>query len=141
MSQANYSSLRGALVEFRSRVEGIQFLQLIPQALRPIWRRWLTLEILTGRIAAPGFEENPESGLAVNWYPPGLPWVDPVKDAQAEVDLIAAGLKSRRQAVAERGYDVAVLDQEIADDKARELRLGLSFSVAPPTPPPGEPIP
>ncbi len=39
--------------------------------------------------------------------------------------------KSRRQAVAERGYDVAALDTEIAADRARENLLGLNFSMAP----------
>jgi lambda family phage portal protein len=130
-SQANYSSLRAALVEYRRRVEQIQFHCLIPQALTPIWRRWLTLEILAGRIDAAGFENDPESFLGVEWYPPPMPWVDPLKDAEAEVALIAAGLKSRRQSVAERGWDVATLDREIEADRAREQSLGLNFSTAP----------
>jgi lambda family phage portal protein len=137
LSQANYSSLRAALVEFRRRIEQIQYHQLIPQLLRPVWRRWLTLEILAGRIDAPGFEDDPEAWLSVDWYPPGFPWVDPLKDAEAEVALIAAGLKSRKQSVAERGYDVVQLDAEIAADHAREKALGLNFSVAPPVTPPG----
>ena len=134
MSQANYSSLRASLIEFRSRVEQLQFHILVPQLLRPVWRRWLTLEILAGRIDAPGFENDPESWLGAEWYPPAFPWVDPLKDAEAEVALIQAGLKSRRQAVAERGYDVAALDAEIAADHAREKALGLDFNPVPPAP-------
>jgi capsid protein len=38
-----------------------------------------------------------------------------------------AGLKSRTQALAERGYDAEQVDAEIAADKAREKALGLSF--------------
>ena len=36
---------------------------------------------------------------------------------------IDAKLKSRTQAVAERGYDAAQVDQEIAEDQQREERL------------------
>jgi capsid protein len=41
-----------------------------------------------------------------------------------------AGLKSRTQALAERGYDAEQVDAEIPADKARETSLGLSFRSA-----------
>ena len=50
-----------------------------------------------------------------------------MKDARAEIEQIDAGLKSRTQALAERGYDAEQVDAEIAADKAREKSLGLSF--------------
>jgi lambda family phage portal protein len=127
LSQANYSSLRSSMVSWNRRREQVQFHVLAPQLLTPIWKRWFTLEILSGRIDAPGFADDPESWLAVEHYPSPLDWVDPEKDAKAEVALIAAGLKSRRQAVAERGYSVESLDAEIAADQQRETQLGLSF--------------
>jgi lambda family phage portal protein len=92
LSQANYSSLRAGLVQWKRRLEQIQFHVLVPQLLTPIWRRWLTLEILANRIDAPGFAEDPASWLSVEWYPPPLDWVDSEKDAKAEAELIAAGL-------------------------------------------------
>ncbi len=130
LSQANYSSTRAALIEFRARIDQSQFHVHIPQWLRPIYRRWLTLEVLAGRIEAPGFESDPESWLAVEFYPPAQGFIDPLKDAEGEAEAIAAGLKSRRQAVAERGYNIEVLDAEIAADKAREKKLGISFDTA-----------
>jgi capsid protein len=56
--------------------------------------------------------------------------VDPLKDARAEIEQIEAGLKSRTQALAERGYDAEQVDAEIAADKAREKSLGLIFGSA-----------
>ena len=67
------------------------------------------------------------SYLACAWLPPKWEWVDPLKDARAEIEQIEAGLKSRTQALAERGYDAEQVDAEIAADKAREQSLGLSF--------------
>jgi capsid protein len=57
-----------------------------------------------------------------------MQWVDPLKDAEATATMIAGGLKSRRQAVAELGYDVEALDAEIAADRQREAAMGLSFT-------------
>ena len=128
LTQANYSSLRAGLVEFRSRVEAVQFGIVVHQLCRPIWERFVTMAVLTGAIEAPDFETRIEDYLAAEWYPPAQAWVDPQKDAEAEAIAIATGLKSRRQSVAERGYDIEELDAEIAADRAREKALGLDFT-------------
>ena len=62
--------------------------------------------------------------------------MDPLKDARAEIEQIEAGLKSRTQALAERGYDAEQVDAgdrrsasgQIAADRAREQTLGLVFN-------------
>ncbi|PKP67957.1 MAG: phage portal protein, partial [Alphaproteobacteria bacterium HGW-Alphaproteobacteria-5] len=67
----------------------------------------------------------------------------PLKDANAEIAQIEAGLKSRTQAIAERGYDAEQVDAEIARERQRERRLGLDFrrpgSAAPAPGAPGAP--
>ena len=65
--------------------------------------------------------------LAANWLPTKWDWVDPLKDANAEIAQIEAGLKSRTQAIAERGYDAEQVDREIAAERTRERALGLDF--------------
>ena len=45
----------------------------------------------------------------------------------AQIAQIDAGLKSRTQAIAERGYDAEQVDAEIARERVRERRLGLDF--------------
>ncbi|MBN8957923.1 MAG: phage portal protein, partial [Rhizobiales bacterium] len=45
-------------------------------------------------------------------------------------EQIRAGLKSRSQSIAERGYDIEEVDAAIAADRAREERLGLAFDSA-----------
>lgn len=131
LSGANYSSLRAGLVEWRQRIEQIQYQTIIPQMIRPVWERWIEHGNLTGELDSPDVTSD---FATAEFYPPAQPWVDPLKDAEAEQTLIAAGLKSRRQAVAQQGYDVEALDAEIAADHAREAALGLNFTAAAPKP-------
>jgi lambda family phage portal protein len=123
MGSVNFSSARVGLIAFRRRLEQWQGL-FTHMALRPIYRRWLTLEILSGRIDV----ELNERTLNHRWIPPKSVWVDPLKDVQAEVLAINSGLLSRRESVGARGYSIEELDQEIASDKAREKALGISFA-------------
>ncbi|HMQ91514.1 MAG TPA: phage portal protein [Amaricoccus sp.] len=108
MTSVNYSSARAALIPFYRRVEATQYNAIVPQLLTPLWRRVV-------------------GDVPVQWLPPKPVQVDPAKDVQATVAEISAGLTSRAKAVAERGWSVAELDREIADDRAREASLGLAF--------------
>jgi lambda family phage portal protein len=129
VANANYSSLRAALLEWRTRIEALQYNVIIPQLVRPVWEKWLAFAELTG-VIPDGIDTTAE------FYPPAQYWIDPLKDAEAQQTMIASGLMSRRQAVAQQGYDVSVLDAEIAADRAREQALGLNFATRP-APAPG----
>jgi lambda family phage portal protein len=122
LSQANYSSLRAALVEFRTRLEQLQHSVIVHQFCRPIWRAWIVTEVLAGRLAG-----DLEELLSCEWITPATPWVDPQKDAEAARLALAGGLTSRRRVVASLGWDVEALDAEIAADRERERALGLTF--------------
>ncbi|MDP4033137.1 MAG: phage portal protein, partial [Pseudorhodobacter sp.] len=114
LSDANYSSLRAGLLPFRQRVEQVQYHCLVPQLLNPVWR------IVTRWAAAVGdfaeFEADPRRFLSCEWLPPRPLQVDPLKDVQATVAELEAGLTSRKKAVAERGWALPDLDAEIAAD-------------------------
>ncbi len=126
LSQANYSSLRAALVEFRTRLEQLQYSIIVHQLCRPIWRAWIVTEVLAGRLVG-ALDEL----LDVEWITPAAPWVDPQKDAVAASEQLAAGLTSRRRVVASLGWDIEQLDAEIAADRDRARALGLAFPFIP----------
>jgi lambda family phage portal protein len=131
LTQANYSSLRAGLVEWRRRVEALQHGVVVFQFCRPVWRNWLLLRALSGAADMQGYFAAPARYESARWITPRFDWIDPLKDAEAETAAIAAGLMSRRQAVAARGEDIERLDQEIADDNARAERLKLTFAPQP----------
>lgn len=129
LSQVNFSSIRAGLLEFRRRVEAIQNNVIIFQFCRPVWERWLTAAALSGEVDARGFARDPRAFMAAKWITPRKEFVDPLKDARAEIESINAGVMSRREAVAARGWDIEQLDAEISTDHQRAKRLGLQFGV------------
>ena len=138
MLKANYSNSRLALLEFRRRIEAWQHAVMVHQLCRAVWQRWMDMAVMSGGLVIPGYEKSRAIPQACSWLPPKWDWVDPMKDARAETEQIDAGLKSRTQALAERGFDAEQVDAEIAADKAREKSLGLVFGSPPPMPP-GDP--
>lgn len=112
LGEANYSSARVGLLEFRRRAEMLQRNLIEAKLLRPLWRRWIDLGRLSGAI------EIDRAGLSdyrsVRFVPPGWQWVDPKNEVQSEIAAINAGIKSREEVVAGRGRDVDELDEEIA---------------------------
>jgi lambda family phage portal protein len=127
MVKGNFSNSRLALIEFRRRVSAWQHSVMVYQLCRPVYARWMDVAMLSGALNLPGFEADRSRLLAADWLPTKWNWVDPLKDANAEIAQIEAGLKSRSQAIAERGYDAEQVDREIAAERARERALGLDF--------------
>ena len=122
-----YSSIRAGLIEFRRRVEQLQHNIVVYQFCRPVWERFVRLAVLAGDLPAHDFDKNTAAYLGCQWLPPKFDYVDPKKDVEAEILAIDAGLKSRTQAISERGYDAENIDAEIAADKERADALGLCF--------------
>lgn len=123
-----YSSIRAGLIEFRRRVEQIQHNVVVHLFCRPVWERFVRLAVLSGEMPARDFDRDSSAYLGCEWLPPKFDYVDPKKDVEAEILAIEAGLKSRTQAISERGYDAEQVDAEIAADKSRATALGLDFS-------------
>jgi lambda family phage portal protein len=126
-AKGNFSNSRLSLIEFRRRVSAWQHSVMVFQMCRPVWARFMDTAVLAGVLRLPGYDRRRAEYLACNWLPTKWDWVDPLKDANAEIAQIEAGLKSRTQAIAERGYDAEQVDAEIARERDRERRLGLDF--------------
>ena len=126
--QANYSSLRAELVEFRRRVQQLQHGVIAHQLCRPVWARWLETARAGGRA---GSAATRRRARTVQWIPPRWDWVDPLKDIQAQVLAMEAGITSRRKVVEATGYDVEEVDRENAADAARAAGLGLRYRTSP----------
>ena len=69
----------------------------------------------------------------MQWIPAALAGTgsDPLKDIQAQVLAMEAGITSRRKVVEATGYDIEEVDRENAADAARATGLGLRYRTSP----------
>lgn len=131
LQRANYSSMRGGLIDFRRKVEAFQHNVLIFQFCRWAWKHWVKTAAVADVIKAPG------GLIPVRWMPPAWPWVDPLKDLQAEKLALEMRVKSRSQVIEAQGYDPEQIDRTIAEDRQRLDKLGIPATDEPaPAPPP-----
>jgi len=133
----NYSSMRSGLLIERDVWRLVQK-WWVKSFIRPIYREWLRSAVIQG--AATGGDEgivlpsaDAESYMACAWAPRGWPWVDPLKDVQAAVIAIQAGLTSRQRALAEQGVEFV----SVLEDLAAEADLAAQYGVDVSGPPSG----
>jgi len=120
----NYSSIRAGVLEEREHFKKVQ--QWFTDTLvGPVFESWLESSILANQFP---FNINRFDKMnAPQWKPRRWAWVDPLKDLQANVQAVEAGLKSRRSIVAESGGDVEDVFDQIAMDKQLAEEKGLAF--------------
>jgi capsid protein len=127
-TQANYSSIRAALVDSMVDLmaERGLFTDHVPKLIadavtEEMWAKgWLDLW--------PGldFYEYREAYTACDFVGPGVGWVDPMKEALAAAVRVATGLSSlKREALIATGADI----EDIAEERRDELALFKKYDV------------
>ncbi|KWF66646.1 phage portal protein [Burkholderia pseudomultivorans] len=124
--------LRVILNEFRRSIEQFQWNVFIHQFCRKVWRWWVDACALSGAMPMADYYRRRREYLRVRWVPQGWPYIHPVQDVTAKRMEIRSGLASRTGAVLSRGDDPEQVDQENADDLARERRLGIRYDTLDP---------
>ncbi len=127
LTGVNYSSIRAGLVKFRRACRMVQENLVIFQWSRPLWKAFIEACVFAGHISAEDYAANQREYLNVVWRFPKWEWVDPLKDVQADVREVLAGLASRSEKIAERGRSAEDVDEEIKRDQDREKKLGIEI--------------
>jgi lambda family phage portal protein len=112
MSQANFSSNRMGLIEFRALIEQEQWLSLVPQVLQRIrgwWREAAALQ---------GVQLGDQADDAYTM--PAKPQVDPLKDTMTSKESVRGGFTTLSEVLRERG---TTLDAYIAERQAELKKL------------------
>lgn len=128
----NYSSMRSGLLIERDQWKMIQSL-LKEQMLQPIFEDWMSMALLSGSLVLDS--RDPARFCAGKWEPRGWMWVDPLKDVQAGILGIGAGLTSRDALISEQGGDVEEVFEALKEEKdlAKEYDLDLVITAKAPT--------
>jgi lambda family phage portal protein len=107
LSYVNYSSYRAGALSARRKAEARRKVLLIDGFLVPVFNRWGAIETLSGRPVS----------YTPKWIEPTWPEIDRQKEADADVTLLNAGLKSRKEIIEGRGREFEAVNGEIqADD-------------------------
>jgi len=109
-----YSAQRQELVEQKPQYDRLRN-QFVSQFLRPIYERFVFWAVESGAFALPR-NARPETLARADYRAPGMPWIDPKKEMEADAVAVTNGFKSRHMVVRERGYDPAIVDQQLQAD-------------------------
>ena len=123
LSQVNYSSIRAGLIEFRRRMEALQWQLLVPGLCQPVWRRFVARAQAAGSL--------PSGIITAEWTAPRFEAVDPLKDIQADILAVRAGVMTLKEAIARQGYDPAQVLTEIAATNAELDASGIILDTDP----------
>lgn len=118
-----YSSQRQELVESWLRYSCIAD-DFTTQFVQPVWEAFVAAADLGGVVPMPR-DVVPESADDALWVATEMPWIDPVKEAAAWVELTRAGFASEVEVIRKRGGNPRDVMEQIAsfraDAKARDL--------------------
>lgn len=112
MSQANFSSNRMGLIEFRNMIEQEQWLSLVPQVIKPIRQWWREAALLAG-VPLGNVEDD-------TYTMPAKAQVDPLKDTMTAKEAIRGGGMTLSEWLREKG---TTLDVYIAERQAEQAKL------------------
>lgn len=124
-SKTNYSSARATLLEVWRYFHGRRR-WLSDVLLRPVYELWLEEAVNAGQVDAPDFYTNAYAYSRCRFIFGGRGWVDPVKEAQASVLRMNAGITTLEQECAEQGADYEEVLDQLAVEKAMKKARGLS---------------
>ena len=129
MSGVNYSSARQDTIE-----DGLTFaedIELVTELLDEIYESFLISGYLAGVFDMPGFftdRDKKHRFMTHQWVRSPKPWIDPIKEANANRVALETGIKTYQQIAAEQGRDWKEMVDEIAEVKdyckQNKLHLG-----------------
>lgn len=116
MSQVNYSSARQGLIADNQTYQRVQRF-LIDHFLNVVFEEFLDSIVLSGALNVPNYAKRRDEIInACDWTASGQPWIDPVKEANANKIILDAGLGTLADICAKQGQDWRdVLTQRAAE--------------------------
>ncbi|WP_108062695.1 phage portal protein [Poseidonibacter lekithochrous] len=118
----NFSSLRSGVLEEREVWEELQS-WVMEHLHDDVYSDWLDMSLLSAVIALPYFKYDKFNNP--HWLARGWQWVDPLKDAQANILLNKEGLKTHTEIFAEMGKDI----EEVYEQLAKEIELREKYGI------------
>lgn len=120
-------TLRVVINEYRRFAAQRQWQIIIPQMCQKVISWFAEGALLAGIVGSDEMDEV----IRVEHAPHGWEYIHPVQDVQGKALEVEKGFRSRSSVVGQRGDDPDLVDQERADDMAREEALELPITGLP----------
>jgi lambda family phage portal protein len=117
----NYSGARQALLQYElsAKIKRHDLIQMLDHLTN--WR--INLWIQDGVL--------PDAGYRWDWVPQGISWIDPLKEVNANIAAIQAGLTTRTRVLRQQGEDFYDTADEMADEVAYLVQKKLPVQLPP----------
>ena len=115
VERVNYSSARQNLIEDEKTYSRIKT-YMATHLLRIIYRKFLEACYLKGLLNGYGFDPNDPAMYENKWLTEGMPWIDPLKEAQADALQLQNNVTTLQEICARNGQDW----EEVLDQRQRE---------------------
>ena len=119
-----YSAQRQELVEATIGYR-VHFAYLQRRFYQPVFNKFIEAARLSGQLSKVLRDVDPATLTRVEFRAPPLPWIDPLKEAKAWIELVNAKLESPQEVIRSRGRDPQKVFDEIAE--AQEAGVTASF--------------
>jgi lambda family phage portal protein len=126
----NFSSIRAGVLEERQHWKSIQA-WMIEHFMVPVYTEWLRMALISNQLAP--IPVNKISKFSEpKWQARGFEWIDPLKDAKANLQEIQMGTKSRADILAEKGKDIEEVFEQIKSEEQLAESVGINIGSAVP---------
>jgi lambda family phage portal protein len=123
-SRVNFTSGRMAKIDVTANFKNWQYNMLVPQLCAPVWQWFVDACITAGILSQP---------IRADWTAPRVQQLDPVKETDAQVTKIKAGLATISETIRETGREPEELFEEYKQDADMLKKLGLTVDSIMPT--------
>jgi lambda family phage portal protein len=123
-SETNFSGWRGAVDQARMGFQRNQRM-IINRLVIPSYRMMVAQAMVEDAALREAASRSKIDLFACQCTPPNWPYIDPLKDASADLLRVRNALISQRRRCAERGYDWDVISTEIVDDNALAIEKAI----------------
>jgi lambda family phage portal protein len=119
-TKTNFSGWRGATDQMKMRFRDFQR-WLAEHFHRPVWRWRLRVAMAEDPAMRAAFERLGPQFFWHAWQPPTWPYIEPGKDAMADMLEESSCLNSPRQIMARNGHDFDDVTHQIVNDNGRRI--------------------
>lgn len=130
MSQVNYSSARQGAIE--DELTYSEEMELLQNVMTEIYETFVISAMLAEKVKLPSFFESEDKRLDYldhEWVASPKRWIDPQKEASAQMIAMKYGIKTFKQVAAEQGHDWQEQLDDIAEIQEYAASRGIDMNL------------